>query len=184
MAVIVPSRKPQLPVDTVTRILQKNKVRDAVALLGVRAYYRDTMGVPGKNDVGIYDDAIFIRTPECFMTFNANCDPTRLKPKVAQLKTGLWKYKVGIHGLSKPKEQRYTALVQAAPVTVQRYQGDEDAGYLGLNLHRGDYSTTSSLGCQTIYPPQWDSFIETVQDQLKRYNQKVVPYLLIDGPLV
>jgi hypothetical protein len=32
---------------------------DGLALLAVRGCFRDSMGEPGKNDRGIYDDAVF-----------------------------------------------------------------------------------------------------------------------------
>ena len=43
-----------------------------VYLVGVRGYYRDTMGKVGTNDRGIYDDALFIVGPETFTAFNAH----------------------------------------------------------------------------------------------------------------
>ncbi|MCK7558716.1 hypothetical protein MKQ70_28485 [Chitinophaga sedimenti] len=62
----------------------------------------------------------------------------------------------------------------------------EDTGMFGINIHRGGYNTTSSLGCQTIHPTQWDSFINLAKDQAsriwgQRWNKEVVPYILIDN---
>lgn len=61
----------------------------------------------------------------------------------------------------------------------------EDTGDFGINIHRGGYGTTSSLGCQTIHPEQWDSFITLAMDQAKRYfgsewKKRVVPYVLLE----
>lgn len=181
---ILPPARPRLSAAKVDEILAAHNVRDAVAILGVRGYYTNTMGRFGENDRGIYDDAIFINSPQATVAFNANTDPSRHRKGIANLKTGIWKYKVGIHGLSKPKEQQYTALVQAAEVTVHRDGQGDDTGWFGINIHRGGYGTTSSLGCQTIYPDQWEAFIATVRDQMARHDQKVVPYLLINGPVV
>ena len=72
--------------------------------LAVRSYFRDTMGVRGRNDVGIYDDGLFIvRADDVVLPFNANLDPSRIgingaigKP-FAQLATGLWYFREGLH---------------------------------------------------------------------------------------
>jgi len=177
---VVPKNTPRQSHADTLRILANHNIKDKVAILGIRGYYKDTMGKKGINDRGIYDDAIFIIAPECYLSFNANCDPAAFRKGVANLKAGVWKYKVGIHGLSKPKLARYTALVQADKVTVARDGVGDDTGFFGINIHRGARSSTSSLGCQTIYPDQWDSFISTVQAQLDRHEQRVIPYVLVE----
>ncbi len=150
-----------------------------LSLLGIEGYYADTMGVPGQNDIGIYDDAIFIIGPDCFISFNANTDPSRRRQRMADLDAGVWEYKLGIHGLSKPKAKQYKALVQAKAVTVTRWQVGKETGFFGINIHRGSYTGTSSLGCQTIYPDQWTSFISTVETQMKKLGQKTIKYLKV-----
>lgn len=176
-----------------SRPLQKRDVTDAliatritidplrVYLLGVRGYYRDTMGAPGKNDRGIYDDAIILRSPTTHAAFNANTDPSATRKHIAVLKAGVWMYRIGTHGLSRPKAQQYTALVQAGEVTVIRDQEGPDTGYFGINIHRGGYGGTSSLGCQTIFPDQWPAFIALVLSELKRAGQKILPYVLTES---
>jgi len=148
------------------------------ALLGRRSYYRDTMGEPGEGDWGIYDDAIILRSPTAFATFNANTDPSHHHPGVAVLKPGVWQYKVGIHGLSRPAANRYEALVQAGAVTVAREGQGDDTGWFGINIHRGGWTTTSSEGCQTIHPDQWSEFIALVKAELRRYGAATLPYAL------
>ena len=176
---IVPKSKPRQPADVTQRILRAGGVPPGtVALLGVRGYYRDTMGQPGKNDRGIYDDAIFLVSPSVHAAFNANTDPSIFRPHIASLVPGLWQYKIGTHGLSKPKALRYTALVQAAEVEVSRDQETAERGWFGINIHRGGRNGTSSLGCQTIHPDQWPAFIALVQAELRRAGQKAIPYLL------
>jgi lysozyme len=178
---IVPSSRPQQPREKTEDLLGQAGVDlTTPALLGVRGYYRDTMGEAGVNDRAIYDDAVMLISPEAYVTFNANCDPGAFKKGIATLKAGLWKYKVGIHGLNKPPAKRYTALVQAEPVTVIRDQIGEDTGWLGINIHRGGMNSVSSLGCQTIFPKQWEAFITLVQEELKRAGAKIIPYLLIE----
>lgn len=180
MSPIVPVTRPELSHDLAMQLIMAAGVQETVVILGRRGYYRDSMGVKGKNDRGIYDDAIAIVTPSAFATFNANTDPSIKRPGVAVLKAGVWRYKIGIHGLSKPAAKRYTALVQADDVTVIRDQQGEDTGRFGINIHRGGYNTTSSLGCQTIYPPQWEAFIALVKNEVARYAVKTFPYLLTE----
>src|SRR5262245_48185267 len=117
----------------------------------------------GENDRGIYDDALFIVSPETFVAFNANVDPSVFRRGIAALEAGGVRYKLGIHGLSRPAAQCYKALVQAGPVTVRRDETGNDTGWFGINIHRGGVSGTSSLGCQTIVPDQWPTFIAPVE---------------------
>ncbi len=146
-----------------------------VILLGVRGYYHDKHS---DNKRGIYDDAVAIIGPEHFSTYNANTDPSVFRPRIAALNEGIWEYKPGTHGLSKPKAQQYQAFVQAVPVTVQRDGHGDDTGWFGINIHRGSNNGTSSLGCQTIPPAQWKAFRSTLMDQLKRVGQKTFLYVL------
>lgn len=182
MTEICPRSKPQQTKPETEKIIRQHGLTESVVILGIRGYYRDTMGEPGKNDRAIYDDALFLYSPNAYDTFNANTDPTaHYREGLATLTTGLWRYKIGIHGLSKPKDRQYTALVQAAPVTVKR-DGDKglDRGMFGINIHKGSYGGTSSLGCQTIWPDQWKEFIGLVASQLGFFEQDTVPYLLIE----
>lgn len=47
-----------------------------LSVVGVRGYYRDTLGAVGRNDRAMYDDALFIVADEAFAAFNANTDPS------------------------------------------------------------------------------------------------------------
>ena|SRR5436190_13112633 len=182
MKIVPPSRPLQTRAQTDALIAGRITIDPKhVYLLGVRGYYRDTMGAPGKNDRGIYDDAIILRSPTSHVAFNANTDPSVARKHIAVLKAGVWMYQVGTHGLSKPKAQQYTALVQAGEVTVIRDQEGPDTGFFGINIHRGSVSGTSSLGCQTIFPDQCPAFIALVQSELKRAGQKIIPYVLVEN---
>ena len=103
---------------------------------------------------------------------------------MATLKPGAWfVHKFALH------KGKYMALCQrAGNVTVIRDGNPpyEDTGSFGINIHRGGYNTTSSEGCQTIHPGQWDSFIQLAEDQAQRYygskwKAVIVPYILLDG---
>ncbi len=170
---------PKMSREQILAILKAHGITDGFALVGIRGFFKD-MGVPGKNDRGIYDDALFVITPSAFVAFNFNVDPSAHKPGIANLKPGKYLYKLGIHGLSKPKDKQYKALVQAAPVTVIRDGGKEETGYFGLNLHKGYNTTTGSLGCQTVPQArnQWAAFIALVEAELKRHGRTTIPYVL------
>jgi lysozyme len=157
-----------------------NLSKEPVVILGFRGYYLDSVGEKGKNDRGVYDDAIIITSDKCHSTYNANTDPSLYKSGIASLVPGKYSYKLGVHGLSKPKAQRYEALVQAEPVIVARDDGQTEEGWFGINIHKGYNTTTGSAGCQTIAPDQWKAFIETMKQQLVFYKRKVVTYLLLD----
>jgi lysozyme len=161
--------------------LRSHGITDDFALLGVRGYYLYSMGAAGVNDRNIYDDAIMLVTPTAYVTFNANTDPGAFRTGIANLKPGVWRYKVGTHNISKPPEQRYTALVQAAPVTVVRDGQGEQTGWFGINIHRGGYTRTSSLGCQTIPPSQWGAFIALVKEEMRRHGRPEIPYVLMEN---
>lgn len=184
----VPPSRPQLTAPSARAIvaLAGPRLVERVVVVGLRGYYLDTMGRPGTNDRGLYDDALVIVGPGVFVAFNANCDPSLGRPGIAVLTPGVWAYRVGTHGLSKPPAQRYTALVQAGPVTVARdpvLAGAPprlETGWFGINIHRGGYTTTSSLGCQTIYPDQWPEFIGTVVRETRTRGQAEIPYVLTD----
>lgn len=188
-------KKPQLTQGELTKLVDDqniNRKKFPLIVVGIRGYYRDSMGLPGVNDRGIYDDALFIDATQAYASFNGNTDPSRIRAGsgtgaakgMASLNTGTWfVHKFDLH------RGQYLALCQrAGDVTVSRDGKNvsyEDTGEFGINIHRGGYNSTSSEGCQTIHPDQWDSFIHLAVDLAKRYfgqkwNEVVIPYLLMD----
>jgi lysozyme len=102
---------------------------------------------------------------------------------IASLDAGLWYvHKFDLH------DGRYLALCQRlGQVTVTRDGKPPypDTGMFGINIHKGGYNTTSSLGCQTIHPDQWPAFIELAADQAQRWHgarwkDVVIPYVLLE----
>lgn len=190
-----PASRPQMSREDLAAKLAPfviDRVKYPLIVVGIRGYYRDTMGVPGVNDRGIYDDAIFIDAAEGFASFNGNTDPSAFRPGegfseatkgIASLNPGAWY----VHRFDMHKGE-YLALCQrAGSVTVTRDGKKEnysDTGEFGINIHRGSYHGTSSLGCQTLHPDQWDSFISLATDLARRYhadrwNKVVIPYVLL-----
>lgn len=182
---IVPGSKPQRSREEIVSLVNYNKVTEAVCVVGIRGYYKDTMGKPGVNDRSLYDDALFIVGKDVFASFNANTDPSSYRKGrgtgdskgMANLKPGLYHaHQLGMH------RGKYMALIQTGgPVTVIRdgTPDYEDKGWFGINIHKGGYNTTSSIGCQTIFPDQWPAFISLAQDQMHKAKQSVMPYLLV-----
>lgn len=157
----------------------------AVYVVGVRAYYRDSMGGPG-NQRSIYDDALFIVAPDIFAAFNGNTDPSAYRKGIATLCLGVHWYKPGNHGISRPGGG-YPAFRPATPneeLPVQRDGVKVPWPGVAINIHRGGANSTSSEGCQTIPPGQWDDFHRMLTAALKKAGQKKFPYILVEGPLV
>ncbi len=186
MTTLLPSTRPRLTREDALARLNAQRVRDGaplygaagpeVAVLGLRGYYQDRSS---DNRRGIYDDALVIIGPDHYSTYNGNVDPSVFRKGIARLANGTWLYKRGIHGLSRPKAQRYKAWVQAGEVLVFRDNiAASGRGYFGINIHRGGQAGTSSLGCQTLPVAQWTAFDSTLLDQLQRHGQKVVRYTL------
>jgi lysozyme len=193
----MPGAKPQMSREDVLAKISVHgidRAKHPLLVIGIRGYYRDTMGAPGVNDRGMYDDALFIDSPDVFAAYNGNTDPSKYRPGegtadatkgIASLLAGAW----FVHRFDKHNGQ-YLALCQrAGKVTVIRDGKKEDykdTGNFGINIHRGSYHGTSSLGCQTLHPDQWDSFIALAVDQARRHHgaewkSRVVPYVLVEN---
>lgn len=169
---------PILTKDEARIILDSHRVYEKVSVLGIRGYFAPEDG----NKRGIYDDALFIIAPNFFKGYNANTDPSVDRPGIAVLQPGTYQYIKGLHGVS--GTHPYYALRQYSDVTVLRDgktipETDSTATRFWIDIHRGGYNTTSSLGCQTIHPDQWDNFRDNIFEQMQENAQKVVPYLLV-----
>jgi hypothetical protein len=182
---VIPPSRPQLTrEDLEARIRAAHPARQLLpfTIVGLRGYYRDSMGAVGRNDRGIYDDALCILSPNVFAAFNGNTDPSVSRPGMAVLEPGWWdSYQFDVHGGSVP----HPAICQRrAPVTVRRDGTGLDAGMFGINIHRGGRNTTSSLGCQTVPPTQWDAFYSLAKTEAvrlfgKNWNRSLVSYILL-----
>lgn len=172
---IVPNSRPRRALADIKKIIAGKVVTADVVLVGVRGYYRDSMGKVGANDRGIYDDAIFVVSPEAFVGFNANCDPSVYKKGIATLKPGVyecvkWKHK-----------GKYDALQIVRDVLARDGQSGEDVGRHGINLHFGSETATWSEGCQTLPKSQFGAFIKLVYSEMNRHGQTTIPYILAEN---
>lgn len=157
---------------------------ETVMILGIRGYYKNTMGKPGENDFGIYDDALFIISPDEFIPVNGNTDPSKQYPGIAVLVPGLHYYKKGFHHINEPAK-RYPAFRPASAdesVPVKRVGDDKITKGIAINIHRGGVNSTSSLGCQTVIPDEWLHFQQIGYAEMDKHLQKQIPYLLIEQP--
>lgn len=198
MPVAIPNSRPRLSSGDLHKLIapfQVDRVKYPLVIVGIRGYYRNTLGAANKNDIGIYDDAIFIDTPNGTNSFNANTDPSVIRKGsgkgagkgMAHLKPGI--YYAHTFGKHNGRSSSYDAIVQrAGNVTVIRdgTPDYEDTGMFGVNIHKGGYNTTSSEGCQTLYPDQWLAFYNLAKSEAMRlygdnWKKIVVPYILIEN---
>jgi lysozyme len=174
--------RPKLARQELEAKIKNYVVPEMVKLVGIRGYYKNSMGKPGENDIGIYDDALFLIGPAIYIAFNGNTDPSKRKPGIAKLIPGVHYFKKGKHGLSKPGGG-YSALRpdtpdESLPVTRDGKEGIHKG--IAINIHKGSYSGTSSEGCQTIFPDQWIQFITEVYHAMDIEGQRRIPYILIE----
>lgn len=194
------SRKtPQLPEADIRAIFDANGIQNSpyagkIAVLAIRGYYLDSMGEPHENDRRIYDDAMFIVSPFGVERFQANTDPNGYRKGhgtggakgMAMLKTGIHLFGTGLHKGRKAFRQceQFTVIRDGNPPY-------EHVGFHAINLHSGGYSSTSSLGCQTVPSDTWPDFRDTLYELLEKFenprlhndwgeNVRSFPYLLID----
>jgi hypothetical protein len=178
MSSIVPTSRPQYTLGDVVKQIGARGVTDPVVLFAIRGYYRDSLGVKGENDRGVFDDMICLKSRRTFKTFNANTDPSDpdTGTRLATLQPGTWHFKLGTHHPGTPGA--YPCLVQAAPVTVHRDNGVTETGEFYIHIHHGGVNTTTSAGCQTIYRPQWDEFLALVRSEMEFAGVHEIPYIL------
>ncbi|MDX5936338.1 hypothetical protein [Acidithiobacillus thiooxidans] len=161
-------------------------------IIGVRHYTRNE-SYDRRNQ---YNDLIIQFFNDEIKTYPGNTHPSTHRmgfgqlPSKGMFQKGMATLKPGLYVTHKIDYHRnYIALCQrSSDVTVVRDGNPpyEDTGLFSINIHKGGKSTTSSEGCQTIWPDCWDEFIETIARKLVKgigLNQSLnytVPYLLVN----
>jgi hypothetical protein len=171
---IVPPQRPLQSLAETRAIIAAHQLSEDLVLVGVRGYYRDSMGATGKNDRNIYDDAVFVVSPHVFAAFNANTDPSLYRQGTAVLQTGVYRLVKHRH------RGRYPALQIVKDVILRDGSNAAVTGRHGINFHYGAKRGTASAGCQTVPRPQWSAFISLVYNEMRRSGQQEIPYILIE----
>lgn len=140
-------KTPTLSRDQILGVLPDD-LNEKVLFVGIRGFGINGFQLANSNKIGIYDDAIFLLTPDEVIGFNANTDPSRDRKNIAVLQPGTYWWKQDLHGIrhfadlpkDKAKEVEqwlrankgkdhapiegkilpYWAYRQASPVTVLR----------------------------------------------------------------
>lgn len=147
-----------------------------VFILAFRGYYKNTFGVKGKNDIGVYDDAlIVIENNKIVGAWQFNVDPSTRRAGIASLVAGVYKMVKHWH------KGRYPAL-QIVLDIVTRYGFNNVlfTGRHGINLHWAGENSTGSEGCQTARKSDWKAIIKTIYDLMDKYKLKEITYALIE----
>lgn len=170
----------------------------------VRGYRLKTMGDPARNDVGINDDAGFLCTPTLYLPENLNTDPSRLgwnpgvgKPYGMLKSNRVWWFYPGAHKGHRPsfRQADDAAVAKALGIPhdgkfeVVRMWGLGDPrnfaewGHQQVNIHRQRGGGTSSWLCLTVPLDRSDAWLQIATDELKRYGQRTIPVILLEGPV-
>lgn len=149
---------------------------ERLVILGIRGYYRQTLGDPNKNDRGIYDDAIFIISEKGYEAFQANTDPSIYKRGTAVLIPGVYEIEKHMH------KGQYPAWQIIKDAVLRDGQTVPDVGRHGINIHHGGIGTWS-LGCQTLpnEPLGWSKFQRMSYDLADILKKKTVKYILTEN---
>ena len=180
MSTLVPKTRPQATLDDVRQMLIDNLddflIEDQkVAIVGVRGYYKRTMGDPFKNDRNLYDDAMFIVTPDRLVAFNCNVDPSKYRKGIATLKAGVYRAVRWRH------KGKYAALQIVDDMVQRDGQIGVDRGRHGINFHYGGDNDTWSEGCQTFPKSQYWQFQGLIYELMETHDLTSVTYLLVEN---
>lgn len=179
MTAIIPKSRPKATRSDVLKYVDDsgcglNLNNSPVLIVGVRGYYKRTMGDPYRNDRNLYDDAIFILAPNEFHAYNANVDPSTYRKGIATLVPGVYDVVKWRH------KGKYAALQIVKDTVARDGQTKLDTGRHGINFHYGgSYTTTGSEGCMTFPRPQFWQFQGHVYELMDHYGLSRAKFLLV-----
>lgn len=156
-----------------------------VLVIGIRGYFRDSVGKAGQNDLGVWDDAVLVyENGTLRKTFNGNTDPSKVNADLAMLDTGIYQFYKGIH---RSRISAFRAYPEGVRLKCKR-QNSKGVWYeswcSAINFHDGGLNDTWSAGCQTVINQgvhrQFIEFRTLVYSLMDASKLKTFTYLLID----
>jgi hypothetical protein len=144
------------------------------------------MGVAGKDDSNIYDDAAFLVGDDLrlFESYNANTNPSvpfRGGRYLAKLNLGRYRFYQGLH------KGKYKAL-RSYPegVSLPCTRNGELSVCSHINIHKGSTNPKAndvvwSEGCLTIPDIQYGDFIARVYDAMDRHGMETIDVILLEN---
>lgn len=166
-----------------------NKILAAnVALVGLRGYFADSLGVKDQNDFNLYDDAMLVlERGEIIGRYNANTDPAQREGR-AMLAPGRYLFYRGKH---KGRIDAFRAYPEGAVWPCWRLRNGqlERSTCSHINIHDGGLTNTWSEGCQTlpgkraaaVWGDQFAAMRDQVYQLMRNYKEDVIAYYLLDA---
>ena len=178
MSRLVPPTRPQATWEDVIAYLSAAGISisaEKAVIVGVRGYYKRTMGKPFENDRNLYDDAIFIVTERSLASFNGNVDPSKYRPGIATLVPGVYSAVKWRH------KGKYKSLQIVRDTVTRDGQKGVDVGRHGINIHYGGSNDTWSEGCQTLPQAQYWQFQGLAYELMDTHKKDSIKYLLVEN---
>lgn len=149
-------------------------------IIFIRSYYLDSMGAPGKGDANIYDDAVFLITPNVRESFNANTEPSFPKKGHAILNLGKYVFRRGKH------KGRYPALrPYPEGVVLKCTRNGVPANCSHTNIHKGGSKTSFDVvwseGCLTIPDIQYQEWQTRVWSEMDKLKQATIDVVIVEN---
>lgn len=170
----------------------------------MRRNNRPRLGRRKGNDVAINDDLGILTSPTVFDGRDMNADPSKLgynenvgKP-YGMLKPGVWWFYPGPHKGHNPSFRqaddadvaRKLGIPHEGKFHVTRMWGWDDPrnysewGHQQVNIHwQRSVVGTSSWLCLTVPLAYSDEWLGLAQSEMRKYKQKIIPVILVEGPI-
>lgn len=176
MKKILPPARPKRDDATLDAVIEHfNLVPTRACLIYVRGHYLDTMGRPGVDDVNIYDDAVYLVSPNRRESWNANTSPSFPKKGYAELVLGQYVYYPSYHHIWEPKKRYRAFRPYPEGIKLKCLRNGKLSTCQATNLHMGSdnpaaFDVVWSQGCMTVPRSQYPDYELTVRTEVERCN--------------